>query len=92
MRPTAPSGHPYKGKILSVSAADPQTSRATVRILLENPEGALKLNMLAEFIPLNGDDAGTLAVPESAALFENGGARVFVVAPSARRLPRPMES
>ena len=45
---------------------------------VENSDGALKLNMLAQFNPSNADDAGTPAVPEGAVLFENDGARVFV--------------
>ena len=80
VRPTALAGRAYRGKILAVSPVDPETKRAGVRILIENSDGALKLNMLAQYIPSEAGDAGTPAVPEGAVLFENDGARVFVAA------------
>ena len=78
VRPTPLGGRVYKGKLSSISPVDPDTRRATVRIVVENPDGALKLGMLAQFSLSNPDDSGTLAVPESAFLFENDSARVFV--------------
>ncbi len=36
--------------------------------------------MLAQFNPVDADKSESLAIPESAVLFENGGARVFVAA------------
>ena len=80
VRPTALAGRAYQGRILAVSPVDPETKRAGVRILIENSDGALKLNMLAQYIPSEAGDAGTPAVPEGAVLFENDGARVFVAA------------
>ncbi len=77
-RPTALAGRIYKGKILSVSPVDQQTMRATARIVVENADGGLKPGMLAQFNLSNPDDAGSLAVPEGAVLFENDSARVFV--------------
>jgi multidrug efflux pump subunit AcrA (membrane-fusion protein) len=76
--PTALAGKIYQGKILSVSPVDLGTMRASVRILVDNPDGGLKLDTLAQFKPANVDEAGTLAVPERAVLFEDGSARVFV--------------
>ena len=76
--PTALAGKVYQGKILSVSPVDPGTMRASVRILVDNPDGGLKLDTLAQFKPANVDEAGTLAVPERALLFEDGSARVYV--------------
>ena len=78
VRPTPLGGRAYKGKLSSISPVDPDTRRATVRIVVENPDGALKLGMLAQFSLSNHDDSGTLAVPESAVLFANDSARVFV--------------
>jgi multidrug efflux pump subunit AcrA (membrane-fusion protein) len=80
VRPTALAGRAYQGKILAVSPADPETKRVAVRILVENSDGALKLNTLAQFTPSDSGDPGTPAVPEGAVLFENGGERVFAVA------------
>jgi multidrug efflux pump subunit AcrA (membrane-fusion protein) len=79
VRPTALAGRTYKGELLSVSPLDPATRRATVRIVVGNMDGGLKPGMLAQFTPSNVDEAGTLAVPEGAVLFENDSARVFVV-------------
>jgi multidrug efflux pump subunit AcrA (membrane-fusion protein) len=82
-RPTALAGRVYKGKILSVSPVDQETMRATARIVVENADGGLKPGMLAQFNLSHPDDAGSLAVPEGAVLFENDSARVFVQAPKA---------
>jgi multidrug efflux pump subunit AcrA (membrane-fusion protein) len=80
VRPTALAGKVFQGKILAISPVDPETKRATVRILIENSDGALKLNMLAQYFPSNAADAGSPAAPEGAVLFENGGERVFAMA------------
>ncbi|MBV8441014.1 MAG: efflux RND transporter periplasmic adaptor subunit, partial [Hyphomicrobiales bacterium] len=77
-RPTALDGRVYKGTLSSVSV-DPDTRRATARIVVENSDGGLKLGMLAQFSLSAAGDSGTLAVPEGAVLFENDSARVFVV-------------
>jgi RND family efflux transporter MFP subunit len=79
VRPTALAGRSFKGRLLTLSPVDPETMRSNVRIVAENTDGSLKLNMLAQFYPQDVNDAGTLAVPESAVLFENGSTRVFVV-------------
>jgi multidrug efflux pump subunit AcrA (membrane-fusion protein) len=79
VRPTALPGRVFAGRLLSVSALDPQTMRASARILIDNADGGLKLNMLAAFSSPNLDEAETPGVPEGAVLFENGSTRVFVV-------------
>jgi len=81
VRPTAIAGRVEEGKLLAVSPVDPESRRATVRIVVGNADGGLKMNMLAQFDPPNADDAGTPAVPEGAVLFENGSTRVFVEGP-----------
>jgi multidrug efflux pump subunit AcrA (membrane-fusion protein) len=80
VRPTALSDRVLKGRLLTVSPTDPETGRAPVRIAIDNADGGLKPNMFAEFDLSSVDDVGTLAVPESAVLFENGSKRVFVAA------------
>jgi len=79
VRPTALGGRVYKGTLSSVSPVDPDTRRATARIVVENADGGLKLGMLAQFSLSTVGDSGTLAVPVGAVLFKNDSARVFVV-------------
>jgi len=79
VRPTALGGRVYKGLLSTISPVDPDTRRATARIVVENADGGLKLGMLAQFSLSTAGDSGTLAVPEGAVLFENDSARVFVV-------------
>jgi cobalt-zinc-cadmium efflux system membrane fusion protein len=67
----------FRGRVLVASPVDPQSGRASIRILVENPDGALKPDMLASFSILRGADA--LVIPQSAVLFENNRARVFVM-------------
>lgn len=75
---TAHADRTFAGRMLSVSSVDPATGRAAVRIRIDNADGALKLNTLATFSTPGGTDEA-LVVPESAVLFENGAARVFVM-------------
>jgi multidrug efflux pump subunit AcrA (membrane-fusion protein) len=77
VRSTALADRAFDGRVLSLSTLDPATGRVRVRIAVANPDGALKLNMLAEFAASGGADA--LVIPQSAVLFENDGARVFVM-------------
>jgi multidrug efflux pump subunit AcrA (membrane-fusion protein) len=74
---TALAGRSFEGHVLSLSPFDPATGRVPVRILVANPDGALKPDMLAEFAAPGGAEA--LVVPQSAVLFENDGPRVFVM-------------
>ncbi len=66
VRPTALPGRVFKGKVSMLSPFDPQTGRASARIAVENPDGALKPNMLAQFNPANVGGSESLAVPEGA--------------------------
>lgn len=77
VRSTALADRSFKGRVLVASPVDPQSGRASVRILVENPDGALKPDMLASFSILRATDA--LVIPQSAVLFENDTARVFVM-------------
>ena len=63
--------------MLEVSPVDSERGRAAFRVLIENPHGALKPNMLATFEVPGGAEA--LVIPQSAVLFENDTARVFVM-------------
>jgi multidrug efflux pump subunit AcrA (membrane-fusion protein) len=74
---TALPDQPFNGQVLTVSPVDAATGYASVRTLVENPHGALKPNMLATFSAPPG--AEVLAIPQSAVLFENDTARVFVM-------------
>jgi multidrug efflux pump subunit AcrA (membrane-fusion protein) len=80
VRPTALPGKVLNGRVAFVSPADAKTGRAVARIVVDNSDGALKLGMLAQFAPEKAENSESPAIPESAVLFENGGARVFVAA------------
>jgi multidrug efflux pump subunit AcrA (membrane-fusion protein) len=68
----------FAGRLSTLSPVDSGTTQATARIRVDNPDGGLKPNMLATITASRLDDGETLAAPESALLFENGGTRVFV--------------
>ena len=77
VRPIALADRSFSGRVLRVSPAESETMRASVRILVENADGALKLGMFAAF-SVQDEANEALMIPESAVLFENDGARVFV--------------
>jgi multidrug efflux pump subunit AcrA (membrane-fusion protein) len=77
VRSSAIADRSFSGRVLTVSPVDAATGRASVRVQVENPDSALKPNMLAIFSVKGGADA--LAIPQSAVLFENDTARVFVM-------------
>jgi multidrug efflux pump subunit AcrA (membrane-fusion protein) len=77
VRSAALAGRSFYGRVLSLSPFDPTTGRVPVRIAVANPDGALKPSMPAQFAAPGEADA--LVVPQSAVLFENDGARVFVM-------------
>jgi multidrug efflux pump subunit AcrA (membrane-fusion protein) len=77
VRTTGLADKSFNGQVLTVSPVDAAVGYASVRILVENPDGALKPNMPATFSVPPG--AEVLAIPQSAVLFENDTARVFVM-------------
>jgi multidrug efflux pump subunit AcrA (membrane-fusion protein) len=87
----------FTGHVSAVSQIDSKDADATVRTVIDNADGDLKLNMLAAVSAPKLNDE-TLVVPESAVLFENGSGRVFVMSPgnktddtSPRLTPRAVQ-
>jgi len=69
----------FKGKISWVAPSiDPNTHRLLVRAEVENPDGALKPGMFANFSIITGEAATAPAVPQSATVYEGNTAHVWV--------------
>jgi cobalt-zinc-cadmium efflux system membrane fusion protein len=69
----------FKAKLTYVAAAiDPNTHRLPVRAEVENPDGALKPEMFANFSIITGNAVTAPAVPEEAVIYEGQTARVWV--------------
>jgi len=69
----------FKGKISWVAPSiDPNTHRLLVRAEVENPDGALKPGMFANFSIITGQASTAPAVPLSAIVYEGEQARVWV--------------
>jgi cobalt-zinc-cadmium efflux system membrane fusion protein len=69
----------FKGKISWVAPSiDPNTHRLPVRAEVENPDGALKPGMFANFSIITGQASTAPAVPLSAIIYEGELARVWV--------------
>jgi len=75
-------GRIFKGKISYVAPSiDPNTHRLPVRADVENPDGALKPGMFANFNIITGEAANAPAVPQDAVVYEGEQARVWVAGP-----------
>ena len=69
----------FKAKISWVAPSiDPNTHRLLVRADVENPEGALKPGMFANFSIITGEAETAPAVPQPAIVYEGDAARVWV--------------
>ena len=69
----------FKGKVSYVAPSiDPNTHRLPVRADVENPDGALKPGMFANFSIITGEAATAPAVPQEAIVYEGDRARVWV--------------
>ena len=80
-------GRVFKAKLAYVSAAiDPNTHRLPVRAEVENPNGELKPEMLANFRIITGTDATAPAVPERAVVYEGTTAHLWVADPKEKKL------
>jgi cobalt-zinc-cadmium efflux system membrane fusion protein len=80
-------GRVFKAKLTYVAAAiDPTTHRLPVRAEVENPNGELKPEMLANFRIITGGDAAAPAVPERAVVYEGSSAHLWVADPKDKRL------
>jgi membrane fusion protein, heavy metal efflux system len=72
-------GRVSKGKVSYVAPSiDPNTHRLPVRADVENPDGALKPGMFANFSIIIGEAAAAPAVPQEAIVYEGERARVWV--------------
>ena len=72
-------GRVFKGKVFYVAPSiDPNTHRLSVRADVENPDGALKPGMFANFSIITGEAATAPAVPQEAIVYEGERARVWV--------------
>jgi len=72
-------GRVFTAKLTYVAPSiDPSTHRLAVRAEVENPDGALKPEMFANFRIITGDTVTAPAVPESAVVYEGQKARVWV--------------
>ena len=79
VRVPAYPGRVFKAKISWVAVSlDPNMHRLPVRADVENPDGALKPMMFANFSIMTGQDAAEPAVPQSAVIYEGDQARVWV--------------
>jgi len=69
----------FKAKISWVAPSiDPNTHRLSVRADVENPDGALKPGMFANFSIITGEAATAPAVPQHAVVYEGDTTRVCV--------------
>jgi len=69
----------FNGKISWVAPSiDPNTHRLSVRADVENPQGALKPGMFANFSIITGEVETAPAVPQRAIIYEGRQARVWV--------------
>ena len=72
-------GRVFKGKVSYVAPSiDPNTHRLPVRADVENPDGALKPGMFANFSIITGEASTGPAVPQEAIVNEGERARVWV--------------
>ncbi len=72
-------GRVFLARLTYVAAAiDPATHRLAVRAEVENPDGALKPEMFADFSIVTGPASEKSAVPEEAVVYEGNTARVWV--------------
>ena len=84
-------GRVFKAKISWVAPSiDANTHRLPVRADVENPDGALKPGMFARFSIITGPATTLPAVPESAIVYEDDTARVWVVRPDGMIASRPI--
>lgn len=69
----------FKARIAWIAPSiDATTRRLPVRAEVENPDGALKPQMFANFSIITGADVAAPGVPESAVVYEGDQARVWV--------------
>ena len=73
-------GRVFKARVSYVAAQlDPNTHRLPVRAEIPNPDGALKPSMFASFRIISSDGMRSVAVPESAVVYDGPDPHVWVV-------------
>lgn len=86
-------GQVFKAKISWVAPSiDPNTHRLSVRADVENPDGALKPGMFANFSIITGEAQTAPAVPQSAIVYEGDTARVWVADNDGTIAARPVRT
>jgi cobalt-zinc-cadmium efflux system membrane fusion protein len=79
VRVLAYPGRVFKARLTWIAPAiDATTRRLPVRAEVENPDGALKPMMFANFSIITGGEVAAPAVPQSAVIYEGDKARVWV--------------
>ena len=79
VRVPAYPGRVFKARISWVGPSlDPNTHRLPVRAAVENPDGALKPMMFANFSITTGQDSVAPAVPQIGVVYEGDSARVWL--------------
>jgi cobalt-zinc-cadmium efflux system membrane fusion protein len=72
-------GRRFSARLTYVAASiDPNTHRLPVRAEVENPDGALKPEMFANFNIIVGDPVESPAVPQEGVVYEGETARVWI--------------
>ena len=72
-------GRRFSAKLTYVAASiDPNTHRLPVRAEVDNPDGALKPEMFANFSIIVGNSVDSPAVPEEGVVYEGETARVWI--------------
>jgi membrane fusion protein, heavy metal efflux system len=72
-------GRTFRGKVNFVAPSlDPTTHRLQVQAEVENPDGALKPEMFADFSIITSDEEKAPAVPQDSVVYEGEYARVWV--------------
>jgi cobalt-zinc-cadmium efflux system membrane fusion protein len=75
----------FKARLAYVgSVVDDNTRRVTVRAEVDNPDGALKPEMFANFRIITSADTAAPGAPENAIVFEGGSAHVWVLRDDGR--------
>jgi cobalt-zinc-cadmium efflux system membrane fusion protein len=84
-------GRVFKAKISWVAPSiDSNTHRLSVRADVENPDGALKPGMFANFSIITGEAETAPAVPQRAIVYEGDTARVWVAGDDGTIAARPV--
>jgi cobalt-zinc-cadmium efflux system membrane fusion protein len=72
-------GRRFSAKLIYVAASiDPNTHRLPVRAEVDNPDGALKPEMFANFSIIIGNSVDSPAVPQEGVVYEGETARVWI--------------